>query len=758
MLTQRRHRGLGGASGFYPVSIPYSCRFDYGRSCKLTRTPGVAGNRKTWTYSAWIKLCDTSQSPYFFSAVTDVNNRTLFYFDSTTRKLGIYHIAGGSATINRLSTMVFRDYSAWFHLVVAFDTTQATASDRMKVYVNGTQITSWSTDTFTIVQNADTFVNHTVLHSCPENLIGCYLSDVYLIDGTALAPTSFGQFSSQNSSVWVPKTPTGSTYGTNGFHLAFADASALGTDTSGQGNNYTSSGLTTADQMQDTPTNNFCTWNALDRYASYNSLANGNLAIYNWSNHGLVRGTLAMPTSGKWYWEVKATGTVSSALIGIANMSASISSYLGSDAYGWGYYAEDGNKYTGGTPSAYGASYTTDDVIGVTFDADAGTLTFYKNNTTQGTAFTGLTSGPYFASVSPGADASCTLTANFGANGFAYTPPTGFNALCTSNMPVPGVGYNPSLGFDTKLYTGNGTSQNITSLNFQPDLVWIKDRTNIAHHRLIDSVRGATKEIYSSDTGAEYTNATGLTAFLTNGFSLGSYASSNGNGDNFASWAWKKSAAYGMDIVAHVGTGTNHTVSHSLGAIPEFIIHRSRVDAFSWVVYHKNMNATPQNGYLYLNTTDAYAASSGVWNNTAPTSSDFTLGTLSTINNNGSNLITYLFRSVPGFSMFGSYTGNVNADGPFVYCGLRPRYVLLKSSTYAGTNWYIYDAARKTYNIVDSTLYPNTSGAEATAIPGIDILSNGFKLRNTSANINKSAETYIFAAFAEAPFPWCNAR
>ena len=325
----------------------------------------------------------------------------------------------------------------------------------------------------------------------------------------------------------------------------------------------------------------------------------------------------------------------------------------------------------------------------------------------------------------------------------------------------------PSDYFNTKLYTGTGASQSITGVGFQPDWTWIKNRDGTDWHILTDSVRGATKELYSNATNAEATNVNQLTSFDSDGFSIGGASETGRSSNNFASWNWLASnttasntdgsitstvsanTTSGFSIVSYTGTGSVATVGHSLGTTPSMIIIKNRSGVADWLVYHKSIGNT---GGLYLNSTGVTVTASGFFNNTSPTSSVFTIGTGGTPNNNGSNYIAYCFAEVKGFSKMGSYVGNGNADGTFVYTGFKPAWLLVKQTTGASQNWYLWDNKRDTFNVTDTPLKPDEALAESgIGAYNIDLLSNGFKFRGTETQINASGQTYIYMAFAEEP-------
>ena len=317
------------------------------------------------------------------------------------------------------------------------------------------------------------------------------------------------------------------------------------------------------------------------------------------------------------------------------------------------------------------------------------------------------------------------------------------------------------------LYSGNSGTQSITNtvngVAMEPGLVWGKSRNIAENHALFDIVRGVNKTLYANLTNAEATDP-GVSAFNSNGFTLNG-ATMNATGYTYVAWQWKAGGTAvsntagsitssvsvnqtaGFSVVTWTGTGSNATVGHGLGVAPSLIINKPRNAADNWISWHTSLGAT---GYIYLNLTNASATGATVWNSTLPTSSVFSVGTSSNVNTSGQTMVSYCWAAVAGYSAFGSYTGNGSADGPFVYCGFRPRFLMIKSSS-AANSWAMYDTSRSTYNTSTARLYANSSAAETTGLQ-IDILSNGFKWREGGGQGNDSGATYIYAAFAENPF------
>ena len=304
----------------------------------------------------------------------------------------------------------------------------------------------------------------------------------------------------------------------------------------------------------------------------------------------------------------------------------------------------------------------------------------------------------------------------------------------------------PSDFFETKLYTGNGGTLNVTGLDFAPNIVWIKSRTSSRVHCLFDTVRGATKRLQSNEADTEYTTSNSLTGFNSDGFSLGSYNQSNEGSANFVSWNWIEKAGV-CDIVSFTGNGSARTISHSLGAVPTFYVVKSLSNATSWACYHESQGATKIAGLF--NDQSLPESNSAFFNNTEPTSSVFSVGGNNTLNGNGRTFIVYLFGDT-SMSKMSSYIGNGNANGTFVPLNFKPAMILVKCTSAGNENWMMIDNKRIGFNVQNEQLFPNTSGAEETN-DEVDFLSNGFKLRRNNSRMNGSGATYMYLAFAENP-------
>ena len=814
----------GGGGGFYPYSIDQSIRCNRPDSAYVYRSPSSNGNRQTFTLSAWVKRADVSSGAFIFGAGTSGSQYMFLGFNNDGR-LVTEEATGGQVWLKR-STNLYRDVSAWYHVVMAVDTTDGTASNRIKLWVNNERITSFTSNTDPS-QNTGTYWNGTTRHDVGGASAGNsslrfdgFIAEVHNIDGTALDPTSFGE---SKNGAWIPKrydTADGA-YGTNGFYLKFADnstATALGTDSSGQGNNFSVTNFSTTDQMPDSPTNNFATMNALQLEDV--TLEDGNLLVRANGGTGTAGSTVSV-SSGKWYFEARNDGAGAAnfeRMVGIMTSDAVVSTTSYSDVNKYVWWAQTGNLRNNSNPS-YGDTWTADgDIIGIALDLDNGAMWFSKNGTWQASAtqseieagtttnaaFTGLT-GEYNFIISSGDTAGGStnplMQANFGQDStfggnisaggnaddsglgdFAYTVPSGFNCLALANLPEPTIGPNSDTAsddyFNTVLYTGDSDNDVTVTNTFAADWVWLKIREtsgSTTQHFLQDIVRGfgGSKSLSSSSTGQEgYTGSTQASQNIVTTSSSLRLVSADfvENSKTYVAWTWKAGGTAvsntsgsitssvsanqdaGFSIVTYAST--TGTVGHGLTQAPEAIIMKATNVSDQWTVGHKDLNggSSPWNYGIPLNSSASIQTNSGFWNNTAPTSTVFSQGSW----DSGYNKVAYCFHSVEGFSKVGNYVGNASSDGPFVYTGFRPAFVLLKVSS-ASNYWFTYDNKREGYNQENDTLSPNVTDPEDNSYK-LDLVSNGFKIRGSNNAHNQSGQTFIYLAFAENPFKYANAR
>lgn len=793
------------AADFYDYEINNSLRFNASDSSYLQKTFSGTGNAKTFTISFWFKRCRDGTAEYLFAGGQSVNDR--FHMDINAS--GTFQIEAknsGSTVIKMEGGPVLRDLGAWYHFVLRVDTTQATASDRVRLYVNGDLLTFNSNTYPPQNENLNWNVNDQVRigrAGWATNYFDGYFAEFINVDGSALAPTEFGE---TKSDIWIPKDYTGS-YGTNGFKLAFQDSSALGDDTSGNGHDFTANNFAASDQMPDSPTNNRLTFNGLSKDLRYSTtLSDGNKTInFTAGNDGFsCCPSTIFRSEGKAYceFELDTAGSANATdnqAVCVFEADADIDTIGGGGnsklaaAYNGGSSTNNAVIYDDGVSQGNPTKFTTaGQRIGVYIDYDAGKGWFSHDGTVQtvnGTPDIPAGTNPHFTFTantpltvgaggihSSGTAAKITVYEN--ENDWETTPPSGYTSFSTNDLTDPGVDpaadETPGDYFNTVLYTANNSTQSITGVGFQPDFVWIKRRSLAAAHALWDTVRGTQKWLLSNGVNAEITTTDGLSSFDSDGFTLGAdvtYGSWNNSGTHVA-WNWKAGGTAvsntdgsitsnvsantkaGFSIVSYTGTGSNATVGHGLSSAPEMVITKARNDTTYWIVNHKDTTNGVYN--VYLQRTD-FQQADGNWT-AVPTSSVLNLGVAS-VNQTSDTYVSYCFHGVEGFSKFGSYVGNNSSDGPFVYTGFRPAWLLIKRID-AASGWVLVDTVRDPFNDFKHFLYPHLPNAEDTdaATDYYDALSNGFKLRNTWTAINASGGTYIYAAFADQPFKYANAR
>lgn len=742
--------------------IGHSLRLRSSNSAYLNRTFGTPTDNKRWTWSGWVKRGAISGSTSYalFNAGSVGTNE--FVFGISNDAIYCYQISTSVTTLNKLSSLVLRDPGSWFHLMAIYDSANGTAEDRFIVYLNGVRVTSWGTNT-TLPLNQVGLANSAIRNSMgiaeytSRLPFDGYLSEINFVDGQALTPASFGQTDSATGQ-WTPKQYSG-TYGTNGFYLPFSNGTSLttlGADASGNGNNWTLNNISltagrTYDWMLDTPTSNYATLNYIN-LAGGATLSSANL-LTTVPSTSAAYSTSTVPCAGKIYVEFGGESFATSVLgVYCANTGGTAQGIL---------YASDGRIYSNNVLQGTFATYSSGDIIALTCDESTRQIAVYKNNIQIGTTYTANGTDPLFFGVvgSSAGTGNGSMHTNFGQRPFTYTPPSGFKSLNTSNLVDPSI-LKPSLNFNVALDTGANIKSTTEALFPSDFFEWIKDRANSNNHQLIDSVRGSSAVLQSNTTAAETTYSAPSGSSVGWAWKAGGAAVSNSAGSITSQVSANTQA--GFSIVTYTGTGANATVGHGLGVAPKQIIIFKRTGTVGagqsdHVIYHASQNAAPASGGTFLNLTNAFTASSGYWNSTPPASSVFSVGASQYVSEVGATYVAYCFAEVAGYSKIGSYTGNGSADGPFVYCGFRPRFVLIKRVDAAGFNWVMYDTARDIYNVVALDLYPNTTGAESSGV-NLDIVSNGFKIRAAGGTHNASGGTYIFYAVPEQTFKYANAR
>jgi hypothetical protein len=718
----------------------------------------------------------------------DDSNRDWFGFESD--ELVAHHRVNGNFKSAKVTDRKFRDYSAWYHIVYAFNSTLSNQNDRTKFYVNGVrQDVSTFNGAVTNNENVTMNKNNIVHYVGVQNLYqggwaDCYMADVHFIDDQEKDADDFGEYDDNN--VWQPKKYDG-TYGTTGWHLDFADNSsttALGYDAAGSNNwtptNFSVSSNKTNDSVIDTPTDNYAIMNPLTK-AGATTIRDGGLHV---SNYYGAQATIGMP-EGKYYFEFEiGTKNDEHTRVGVNRIDAPFNvdtNRVEINTYGQVKIA----NVTQTTLSAL----STGDVVGVAFNADTRACSFYINGTLGTTVTAPAISGVYAPHCGFGTS-NVDVYFNAGQQPFQETEPTGFDKrVRTADLPDPTF-EDPSTVFDVVTYSGNSSTQNITGLNFSPELLWIKSRSNPGsghYHHVFDVVRGKSSGYYKSlypnehDQEDTYAGSTygGVTTFNSNGFSLSNVGGNdhlNKSGDTYVAWAWNASSSTastntsgsinssvcknqnaGFSIVSWTGNGQNATIGHGLNAVPELIILKDRDTSRDWYVGSSYLSGSPWLKYMSLNKSDGANSNSDIFQQGGqPTSSVFGVGQVG--NASGSN-IAYCFTSVEHFSRIGTYKGTgTTGDGPFVYCGFAPRFLIVKNMS-AQTGWFMWDTERREHNVNQKPLRANTDNSEENhAEYAIDFLSNGFKVRaNSNANVNSNAD-YLFMAFADDPFQVARAR
>lgn len=751
------------------TTISNSLIFNDDDSAYLSRSQSD-GDRKTWTWSGWVKRANIGVWYNIFGSGTNSSNQAGLSFTSSDYLSFIFEVNNNGYQI--VSNATYKDTSRWYHIVAIADTTEPveTATDRLRLYVDGIRVTSLQSSSYPSTDYQATMNSSSYnaylgrARADGTNYADGYMAEVHFVDGTAHEPTDFGNFDANG--IWIPKTVTAvSDYGTNGYHLDFSDntsTTTLGEDQTANGNDWTLNNFATTDQVDDSPTDNI-PYNISEQGGGY-TISEGNLKTSVSTDNRHARTSSPLPPTGKWYWEAEIVVTNSNHGISIVNRDfpLTVANIIHVDSVT--YHVAGGQIYAEGTTAGTYSTAPVNDVVGVAFDADTGRIWFRNDSgwlnsgdPAAGTGYVHTVSTwgqeDWFPAVISHGSANKQTFFNFGQRTFAHTVPTGFSAMTENNITVD--------------------DQNLES----PDLVWIKVRDSAYHHAIADSVRGVTSQLSTSSTNAESTQAgSGVVSFNRNGFTLGTESAGTGTtnsaGLDYVAWCWKAggtavsntdgsitstvsaNTTSGFSIVTYTGNGTtNATIGHGLSQAPEVVIQKNiGSTSTQWRIDH-----FPSNVELYF---DTGTNQSDYWNNSV-SSSVITLNKSDSTyqNYNNNTYVAYCFHSVEGFSKFGSYTGNGSADGPFIYTGFKPTFFMWKPTSVTGS-WATYDAKRSTYNTIQTGLWPNLSSAEADfgSTYAVDFVSNGIKLRGAGGGFNGSGQPHIYMAFAETPFKYSVAR
>lgn len=788
----------------------------------LSQTLGTPTDNNVFTYSVWVKRSTLGSEGLLFEGyATDTNNRTTFLFDDTTNTLRFLHLDGGSVTDDVITSAVYRDTHAFMHIVLAVNTDEATASDRVKIYVDGIQETAFGTTNYPASGQAydmNSATTHTIGIGAALNTSTCfhgYYAKIDFIDGLQLTPASFGH-TSADTGKWVASNTSGLTFGANGFSLDFNDDRSGTPDTtttiydqSSNSNNWTGNSLVTGSFTSDVPNNSYATLNPLNMTTA--GMSEGNTrhdyASPGGNDEAFLTMSVDVEDSDGYYveWGTGANvGNSCSACFVIWDSGKAVPmdvtggqltlSHADADA---GVVissrgAGGSNKWDIRTmANGAGAPVENLTVAWVSTDRWAlfirdGKVWLRKNGSwiddtasetgvnspdtdDTGAIITGLSGQAWF-----GCQESSSGSQNFqiqiGSDKWNYTAPTGAKQISSANLPVPDALYRKPQNFaDILLYTGDGVAigsggNAVTGAAFTPDLTWIKNRDAADSHQWTDIVRGVTKNISSDSTAVEGTDTEGLTSFTSGGFTVGSDVSYNTNAEDYWAMCLKADNTSGssntdgsitstvaagdfFSIVTYTGTGANATVGHGLGKVPDMIIVKRRTgNTDNFYVYHSSNTSAPETDHLFLNLTNATTDSATHWNDTAPTSSVFSLGAEPAVNANTNTYVAYcfVFDTTDSRSPFcgGSFEGNANVDGPVVVCDELIYYCAKNID--AAWGWVMWDAIRSPYNPADRELFIHTSAAEyQNAVANIDFVSNGMKYRTANSTEN-SANTHIW--------------
>ena len=858
---------MARAFNFHPITddsvlggkeIERSLRFDNGDGAHLTRDHAVAGNKKQWTFSCWIKRSNLGGDTF------DAGEMRIFGGDTNASHIFLqsgeviaWDMSDGSGTDATLVTnRMIRDHVNWFHLVCALDTDESTANNRMRMYINGVEETAFNTRSNPPENWAINRMNNDGVHALGRRTsaqgsdgmrFDGYMAEIQWVDGQQLDPSYFG-YTDTLTGTWRPKRYEG-TYGTNGFHLDFSDntsTTTLGYDKSGNNNHFTLVNFVKQDAVPDSPTNNFATWRIQGHpfHSTATKFQRGNLEIETGTSGG--GGSLARtPTSsyvvnaGKWYNETWNIATYSMAtvcpvqtMVARANDNTRKIMIFSSDGKLYDYR----NASSDSSPSTYAASWTNGDIIGTLIDMDQPTPVCYFSKNGQWANGSGAwnQSDPYtsgggiamtgdmlthtdndpafqgfvgFSWSSAGGGTNAKWMTNFGQDGsfanrtgavgqyqdsagignFRYPVPSGALALCSKNLTrtnkkTASEIINPKRHVDCVVYTGAGSgTQDIDSLEFQPDFVWIKGRSS-GWHVLCDSVRGVGKILASNENAVENNSSdsqTAFQAFLPNGFRVGhngSWYVNGGSGSSSQSqvaWCWKAGGAAvsnsdgtitsqvsanqeaGFSIVTWTGSGADASIGHGLGTKPQVVWVKSRSNNDSWKVWFKGITTSDPYSFQ-LNDNGANYSGSDKWYN-SPNGNDTTTTTFGVSNDNATNrgsatFVAYCFSARKGYSAFGTYKGNGNINGKFIHTGFKPRIIICKK--YSSTDdWQIWDTERDPHNIGHNRLFPSSAAAESTNVSSstsqLEIYGDGFQWRGTSNDTNGDGDSYLYMCWGE---------
>jgi len=786
----------------YGIDIPRSLIVDYANGGGYLTKGAGGGSATKWTYSLWSKNCKVGNGIFMgYNGNNSSSRETLSMGGSGNISWQLRY--GGSQHAYRRSTYATEsnhmDNGGWFHFVCQWDSNNSTTADRFIIWVNGVrqdliQYNATQSGSSSGFMTGTNYIGRA--HDTTGYNAEFYLAEMHAVNNAVLAPTHFG-FTDPLTGAWRPKKSSdivaATTYGTGGWYLDFSDPSNIGADRSGNGNNWTPNGFSTSDVVFDSPTNNFCVLDNNDfggNKAIGGNLQSGTAGTGAWR---LQRGTFILGKgSGRWYWEVQQKGSIDGSngwWAGLVHQNYVSRTPNPNSNSGYMYGRQGDTRYwNGGNAAGHFPSTANNDIIQFAFDADTGKMWSGKNGTWTG-ADPGTGTSHSFEINYGGVDgdggdlvpavimygSNNYAICNFGQRPFTYTPPTGFRSICSKNFAIQGpTVVQPKKHFDILTYTGDGGSnRQITGLEFQPDLLWFKLRSETQNHDLYDSVRGGNKRLIPNSTATEASYSNLVQSFNHNGFNIGSVPEANKNGANVVAWCWKAGGTAvtntdgtlsaqvsanpdaGFSIISYTGNGTSGaTIGHGLGRKPRFFVVKSRTETRGWNCYHVSLGNTK---YIQWQGSSAPQTQSGWWNNTSPTSSVITVGNDGDVNGNSQNYICYAWADIPGYSKFGYFTGNSNGNtqpsGKVVRLGFKPALVILRATdSFSGSNWGMFDFKRLGYNRKVYDLRTNTDSSEGSDNTIISLDAEGFRITTTSSGFGGSSSyNYIYMAWAENP-------
>ena len=706
-----------------------------------------------FTLAGWVRFNGSPSGDATFIAkwrLSSGQREFRFYYENSSSELRMVLSTTGSNEVT-IAESWSPSGDVWYHLAAS------RTGGNIHLFVNGTQLGSGTSDSSTVND-----AGHAVTFGCTDNAgpvaaLDGWLDEWIFLNGTGIYSSNF--------------TPPTSAYAINNSLID----------------------INSPTQSSDSPTNNHCVWSPLTMNINASSslaLSSGNLVVSNTASEDAnLHGSIGL-SAGKWYFEVT-VDTINEIFLGVSDATIASNANAKNEAGAFVLDLKNADKYNNDGGSSYGSAFTNGDVANVAVDLDNGKIWIGKDGTYPNSGdpaagsnemYSGI-SGTVFPFLSTQGGGTKQATANFGQSSFTTSAPSGFEPWNTSKMyddAAPAIEDGTAYFQPTK-YEGNGTAIGSSgkvvnqsgNSTFKPDFVWIKNRDQTDNHMLYDAVRGATKDLHSNSNAAQNTDTEGLSTFDSDGFTVGSNVEVNTNTEDYIAWQWKGSNTSGstnddgnIDSTVNVnttagfvvgqyttpsGSAAVRTVGHGLGGALDMLFIKNQASGH-WAVWHNALG----NEYLRLNATDAKTSggteTNSLWNATLPSASSttFSIGTNSDVNGNAATFTFYGFRAIAGYSAFGSYEGNDANNGPYVYLGFKPAFLMVKNIDATG-GWPMYDNARTPDNPSDKNLNADQNGAEYSPDYEIDLLSNGFKLRDDQAYVNDS-NTYLYMAFAEYPF------